>query len=127
MSLLMIEVDRFERIRKAHGRLASDHALRAVAARIGALSGERDVVARYGDAEFALVAVGADLGDARGLAGRVERAVEGLRLCVTRGRVPVTVSVGVASQDEVPRADLAAFALVELASRRLADGRRTVA
>jgi diguanylate cyclase (GGDEF)-like protein len=123
VSLIMIEVDRFERIHRQHGRLASDHALRAVATRIAGLTGKRDVLARYGNVEFAILAAGADLGDATRLAARVQRAIEGLRLFVARGRVPLTVSVGVASHDEVMQYDPAGAALVALAATRLAHAK----
>jgi diguanylate cyclase (GGDEF)-like protein len=101
------------------GHLAGDRALCMVAA--GILDGvrARDCVARYGGDEFVIIASGADLNEAAGLAERVRRAVGDLQLGARGESASVAVSIGAATLSEVTPAEDAPAALLELADRRM--------
>ncbi len=98
LALLSVDVDRFKRYNDAHGHGAGDRCLQAVASAL-ALScrSERDLAARPGGEEFAILLPGADAGEALQVAERVRQAV------IDASSDPdwalpggVTVSVGVA-------------------------------
>jgi two-component system cell cycle response regulator len=105
LALLMIDVDSLKAINDAFGHLAGDRALRAVAARIHRTLRVEDVLVRFGGDEFVVLAVGTDGVDARQLAERVRRAVEGLHMSARGREVRITASIGVASLAELAAND----------------------
>ena len=101
LSLLIVDVDRLKEINDRWGHAGGDQALRAVAATLTGISRRIDRVARTGGDEFALLVPEATMPDALDVAARLHAA---LGAC-THG-IPVTVSVGVASNtDGVDAAD----------------------
>jgi two-component system cell cycle response regulator len=101
LAVLMIDVDSLKAINDAFGHLAGDRALCAVAARIHRALRAEDVLVRYGGDEFVVLAIGTDRVDARQLAERVRRAVEGLQMSARGREVRITASIGVASLAEL--------------------------
>ncbi|RKR03082.1 PleD family two-component system response regulator [Maricaulis maris] len=97
VSLLLADIDHFKQINDSHGHEAGDIVLRDFSARL--LQGLRalDLAARYGGEEFVVVMPGAGMAEARIAAERLRSAVaeSGFKL-KDGGRVPVTVSIGVA-------------------------------
>ncbi len=98
LALLLIDVDLFKDYNDRYGHPAGDACLCAIVAAIVA-AGLRpgDLVARYGGEEFVVVLPACDIAGACGVAERIRREVEALRLRVAgSGSAPVTVSIGVA-------------------------------
>ncbi len=111
-SVLMIDIDSFKIFNDAFGHLEGDACLRTVADAIQSnVRRPRDLVARFGGEEFAVVMEGTDAIGARFMAERIRESVANLNVAQGAGsRHPVvTVSVGVA----------AALGAVELVPDRL--------
>jgi two-component system cell cycle response regulator len=112
LALVFMDIDHFKRINDTHGHQAGDHVLMQLATLMLSALGEDQLLARYGGEEFAIVARGAGRGEAMILSERLRAAVEAQPFVYDGARIPVTVSVGVAS---VPGAGVASAA--DLVSR----------
>lgn len=118
LALLMLDADHFKQINDRLGHEAGDAVLRAIAGAIVSSVRESDIVARYGGEEFIVLAREASLRHAVEAAERIRSAVERLVIVWDGQRVPVTMSVGVASCPEsvedpnelLPAADKALYA-----------------
>ncbi|MEI7893465.1 MAG: diguanylate cyclase [Myxococcales bacterium] len=135
LSLIMIDVDHFKAFNDAHGHLAGDDCLRAVAG-CAAVAARRagDVAARWGGEEFVVLLPNIDAEEALSLAEMIRSSAEALGIphggsnassLGTVGTVGpvvtvwtvVTVSLGVATL--VPDRDESPTCLVERADRLL--------
>lgn len=99
LSLLLADIDHFKKFNDAHGHQVGDDCLRSVAtAFLSATSGTKDVVARYGGEELAVVLPGANRDHAMDVAEHIRATVEALQIPhgVEVGGV-ITVSIGVAT------------------------------
>jgi diguanylate cyclase (GGDEF)-like protein len=99
-SVMMIDIDNFKNFNDSFGHLEGDVCLRAVADTIQrSVRRPRDVVARFGGEEFAVVMEGTDAIGARFMAERIRESIQELSVVQGDGaRHPVvTVSVGVAA------------------------------
>ncbi|MBD3292181.1 MAG: diguanylate cyclase [Armatimonadia bacterium] len=123
-ALLMIDLDHFKRINDTHGHRVGDVVLRQVAETIrGQVRAERDVVARYGGEEIAVIAPGTGPTGAAELAERIRAQVAELHLLCDGAVVSVTVSVGVAVLEAEARGPDAARRLVEAADAKLYEAK----
>jgi len=96
VGLIMADIDHFKLYNDHYGHQAGDDCLRRVAARIGTLIREQDVLARYGGEEFAILLPDASPETVRSVAERVREGVEQLGLDHA-GLLPagiVTLSLG---------------------------------
>jgi diguanylate cyclase (GGDEF)-like protein len=118
LAILMIDVDSLKAVNDSFGHLAGDRALTAVAARVHRTLRVEDVLVRYGGDEFVVLAVGTDRVDARQLAERIRRSVEGLHMSARGQEVRITASIGVASLEELAANDEPA-ALLAMADARM--------
>lgn len=130
LSLLLIDVDHFKLFNDAHGHVAGDHALRAVAHCLRAGVRPTDLLARYGGEEFLVLLPGAELENAREVAERLRAAVRNTAIRSLDGAVlpRVTISIGAA---EAPDALCGIEQFIERADRALyrakGEGRDRVA
>ncbi|MBO9532731.1 MAG: diguanylate cyclase [Solirubrobacteraceae bacterium] len=98
IALVMLDLDRFKVINDTHGHPFGDKVLKAVARVVRETARDRDLPARYGGEELAVVLATGDTEAARHFAERLRLAIEALELGDdTTGAVPVTASLGVAS------------------------------
>jgi diguanylate cyclase (GGDEF)-like protein len=102
LSLLMLDVDHFKRVNDVHGHLAGDHVLAAIAASISVALRIEDLFARYGGEEFAVLCRGVALDNAARLGERLRSLVENAVIEYQGVRLPVTMSIGVASYADIP-------------------------
>ena len=98
LALLMIDVDGFKLFNDAHGHLAGDAVLKAVAHALMSRTRDGDLVGRYGGDEFLLVLPNTD---AEGAVAQAERLLEATELLTWNppdgGEVPISLSIGVSA------------------------------
>ena len=97
LSLLLFDLDDFKRINDDWGHLTGDSVLRELADLVRARVRREDCFARWGGEEFAVALSETDPEAAQLFAERVRRLVEEHEFRVHGERVPVTISVGVAT------------------------------
>ncbi len=125
VSLIIVDIDHFKSLNDGYGHLAGDRALSAVAAAVARTVRAEDLLARLGGDEFAILADNADRAQALQLAERIQRRIRNLHFGVSSGTLSVTLSVGVASLQELPRGRRSPSALFALADRRLYEAKAT--
>lgn len=128
-SLLFLDLDRFKTVNDEHGHAAGDEVLSGFSAVLRRGCRRGDLAARIGGEEFAVLLPMTGRVPATLVAERIRRATEAYPLGLTVS-VPVTVSVGVASTEELPEAPEAAGLLRRADAalyRAKADGRNRVA
>ena|GEM_PF-1284719 len=94
LSLLMIDVDHFKQLNDRYGHLAGDQALRHIAEVLRATVGDRDLLARVGGEEFAVIAAECSLPGACTLAELLRKAVFESEYRLGGQTVPLSVSIG---------------------------------
>lgn len=92
--LLVIDVDRFKAVNDACGALAGDELLRQVASHIQANISRKDISARIGGDEFAIILRDCRLEDGINVAHRLQEAVQARKFVWQNGVFPVTLSIG---------------------------------
>ena len=102
LSVVMIDIDHFKAYNDAHGHVAGDRALCAVAAALRDNLRPSDMAARYGGEEFLVLLPNSTIDDAKIAANRLRSAVERTRIMYADNvELPsVTVSIGVAGLPE---------------------------
>ncbi len=120
LSLVMIDIDHFKKINDTWGHLVGDVVLR----QLGGLMRENfrrlDVPVRYGGEEFAVILPETSLEEAINFAERFRITVEQASFMNGRERIPVTISLGVATIGNSPVAEeFDSDALLQMADRAL--------
>jgi diguanylate cyclase (GGDEF)-like protein len=107
LSVLMVDLDNLKLLNDAHGHACGDGALALVGEVLRDTCRSRDVAARFGGDEFALLLPRTRVSEARVVAERI-RAELSRRCSLRVGEPVVTVSIGVADLEGVsaPRPDL---------------------
>ena len=98
LSVLFVDADHFKNVNDTHGHAAGDAVLRAIAQFLADTMRSEDVVARYGGEEFVIVMRGVTSIGVLAVAERVRAGVEALAIVHEARPVPVTVSIGGATQ-----------------------------
>lgn len=98
VTMMMIDVDKFKQFNDMFGHIAGDRALCAVSKILRAKFRPRDLIARYGGDEFAILLPGATQDQALVVAERVRAAVSGSTTDSNDSliKIPITISMGVA-------------------------------
>jgi diguanylate cyclase (GGDEF)-like protein/PAS domain S-box-containing protein len=94
LALLVIDVDRFKAINDACGALAGDELLRQVASHIQANISRKDISARIGGDEYAIILRECEIENAINVAHRLQEAVQLRKFVWQNGVFPVTLSIG---------------------------------
>lgn len=93
-SVLIIDIDDFKKVNDTYGHQIGDEVLKAVAKSLTNNLRSTDIASRWGGEEFLVLLQNTDLDSAIGVAERIRRDIERLKILnVSR----VTVSIGVAS------------------------------
>ncbi|MEY4580662.1 MAG: hypothetical protein RL701_5365 [Pseudomonadota bacterium] len=97
LSLGMLDIDHFKKLNDSHGHPAGDYALIQVAKQIKLTLRCHDFVARYGGEEFVMLLPETPADRALLACERVRAAIERADIIFEDTRLPVTVSLGLAS------------------------------
>ena len=97
LGVMMVDVDHFKNVNDSHGHLAGDEVLRQVAQRLAETLRNYDYVGRYGGEEFLAVISSCRPSDLISTAERLRMRVAGEPVNTPNFKLPVTVSIGVAS------------------------------
>lgn len=129
LALMMIDIDHFKIFNDTYGHKVGDHVLRRVAARISAATKGRDVPARFGGEEFAVLLPLAGREAAAALAEEIRSDLASKELTNKRtgeklGKV--TVSIGVAQYVRGEEPDSLVHRADEALYRAKSDGRNRV-
>jgi len=101
VSMLALDVDHFKRINDDFGHLTGDEAIREIGAVLRETARAGDVVARSGGEEFSILAPETDEAGAVRLADRILEAFRTHAFASLRGRMQLTISIGLASEEAV--------------------------
>jgi diguanylate cyclase (GGDEF)-like protein len=122
LSLLMIDADHFKQVNDRYGHVAGDHVLTTLAQIVRGTLRAEDLFARYGGEEFCVLCRDTPLVSASGLAERLRAKVETFSVEHHAQRIPVTISIGVASWLDQPDG---AMKLISDADAALYDAKRS--
>jgi len=118
---VMVDIDHFKKINDSHGHGAGDQVIATVARRLAANLREGDIICRYGGEEFAVLLPDTSGPAALAVANRLHAAVSTDPITTDVGRLPVTISVGLA----VPDRALDLSTLLNQADEALYQAKRT--
>lgn len=133
VALLMIDVDNFKAYNDAFGHQVGDDCLRAIGAILmNNAARARDLVARFGGEELAVIMPGVDLAGAMVVAERMRAAVEAAAMTqgVGAAHPVVTISIGVTAtrdpartnvEDLISNADLALYKAKDAGRNRVVE------
>ncbi len=121
--LLLIDIDDFKLVNDTHGHAAGDEVLCALANKIRAVLRPKDRAGRIGGDEFVVVLPESTLEQAEGVAERIRKAVETIRLRDYPDVHP-TISIGAASFGQPPTTLRACFNAADGALYRAKDSGR---
>jgi diguanylate cyclase (GGDEF)-like protein len=119
LGLVMFDIDHFKRVNDTHGHLAGDAVLQGLARRLKPRIRREDILARVGGEEFAAVLSDTDRPGALAFGEALRALVEREAFLHEHTRLPITVSVGVATLERgeqvapdelIRRADQALYA-----------------
>lgn len=101
LSLVIVDVDGFKEINDRIGHLAGDAVLAEIADRIRQVVRSADIPCRVGGDEFAVIVPEVEVGQARQLVGRIQRAVSAQPIA-RAGRVRVSAGVADIQPNDSP-------------------------
>lgn len=97
----MIDIDHFKLVNDTWGHEAGDSALQTVGRIISGMLRESDIIARIGGEEFAVILPETSAEDGAALAERLRMAIEGTIFPTSNSEIKITISVGIASLDDL--------------------------
>lgn len=99
LSLIVLDIDHFKKINDQHGHAAGDHILKEMSAIVSTkVVRSQDFFARYGGEEFVILLAHTPLRAAAEVSERIRATIESTAFQFDGKRIPVTVSVGVATR-----------------------------
>jgi diguanylate cyclase (GGDEF)-like protein/PAS domain S-box-containing protein len=125
LAVLCLDLDRFKEVNDLFGHAAGDSVLQAVASRITAVLGERQMVARLGGDEFAILMPGVKKPEAAGrLAETVLEALRAPSETPETNSISTSIGIAICPSDAMDRESLLSHADTAL-YRAKTDGRNT--
>ena len=122
LSIIMLDLDHFKKINDTYGHLFGDDVLREVADVVLTNVRQTDLAARYGGEEFIVLLPSTDASKAMAIAERVRTGVASATFEHEGRRIPVTISLGVASYK--PEIDKTSHMLIDRVDRALYCSKR---
>lgn len=100
ISVIIFDIDHFKKVNDTYGHAAGDYVIKTLASLIkDKLTRGEDFFARFGGEEFVLALSGAPLHVAAEVAERIRANVEVQKFEFENIKMPITISLGVASRD----------------------------
>ncbi len=97
LSLIIFDIDHFKHVNDTHGHPAGDEVLKVLVTVVDHTVRREDLVCRYGGEEFTVLLRQTDSDKALACAERIREAVEGQSFVCEGKKIPLTVSLGVAT------------------------------
>jgi diguanylate cyclase (GGDEF)-like protein len=99
LSVLTFDIDHFKKVNDTYGHPAGDYVLREITKVVKSrLIRENDFFARSGGEEFVLILLGSNQTQAAEVASRIRQTIQNHVFQFEGQRIPVTISLGVASK-----------------------------
>jgi len=102
LSLMFFDIDHFKKINDTYGHQAGDFVLKELAATVKNSIRQADILGRYGGEEFLVCLPETKVERALHSAERIRKAVEEKEFIYEGKKIPVTISIGVASFRQTP-------------------------
>lgn len=109
LAIIMFDIDHFKKINDTYGHQAGDYVLQQIAQVVKENVRAADVLARYGGEEFVICLPETKIDKAFNSAERIREQVEKKEFTYDGKKIPVTISLGVASFRETPEDSVAQF------------------
>lgn len=109
LSIIMFDIDYFKKINDTYGHQAGDAVLEGIAQTVKDNIREADVLARYGGEEFVVCLPETKVDKALHSAERIRQEIEKREFVYDGKKIPVTISLGVASFRETPEDSVSQF------------------
>lgn len=101
LSLLMIDIDHFKSINDTYGHQTGDKVLSDVAKIFSRCTRKSDIICRYGGEEFTIIVPETDEEGARVTGEKIRLMIEGKEFITSNAQLRVTVSIGVATNENI--------------------------
>jgi len=106
VSLILIDLDNFKSINDTYGHKAGDQVLRQFAAILKSNLREKDIIARWGGEEFAVILLQTDVDEAFIIGDRIRNSVENHDFLIGKKTCGITISIGLSSTKERTHIDM---------------------
>lgn len=127
LALLMFEADDLKNVEAARGTSACEFVLKELASLVKQALRTEDIFARYGETAFVVLARGTTDAGALVLAQRLRRAVKSHDFAFQKTRIPVTISVGMATGSDEARKPAKFIQIAEKYLRRAQTAKNSIA
>ena len=97
LSLIVMDIDKFKSINDAYGHATGDEIIKSFTKVVSGIIRKTDMLFRYGGEEFVVIMSNTGRDGSMLLAERIRRGIERMEVLLPQCRLPVTVSLGVAS------------------------------
>jgi len=100
-SLLIIDLDHFQKINDAHGHDCGDYVLQQFAQYVQENLRQSDVFVRYGGQEFAIIATNTEVDSAKRFADKLCSNIENYPIKYQTSMVNITISIGIGAPESL--------------------------
>ncbi len=121
LSLMLADIDDFKLLNDQFGHTFGDTVLRRLAEILMAATRESDTAARYGGEEFAIILPKVNSSQAAAMARRLMEEIDKNMASLMRGKLPLTVSIGISS---FPDDSTKPLELIKKADKALYEAKR---
>jgi diguanylate cyclase (GGDEF)-like protein len=126
LALLMFEADDLENVRATHGTPACEFILKELASLVKQALRAEDVFARYGETAFVVLAREITDAGALVLAQRLRRAIKSHNFAFQKTRIPVTISIGMATGSDKAKKPAKLIQIAEKYLRRAQAAKNSI-
>jgi two-component system cell cycle response regulator len=105
VGVIMVDIDHFKMVNDTYGHLAGDTVLRIIAQKMHSMERSYDSIGRYGGEEFLVVLPDCCMDCAVAFAERLCSSISIDSIDTSEGKIPITISLGVATSSKDGRLD----------------------